>query len=196
MKAKALFTGRLTRDVISVYANTDGSAKRALFTVACNSVYKAGDGQKVKQVDFIPCIAWGVHADLLQKWGLKGRQVLIVGTIETYQKPPDADGQYEPTKVQIRISEIEFLGFEDNVRQKFEEQKKATGTQTAADVQNQTQNPAAAAAAALLAQAGPEAITQLLLGALGVAQPQNTAQPQTRSEAQGQEAADELSNLV
>lgn len=178
MKAKAILIGRLTRDVTSIYANDDGSAKRALFTVACNSVYKNGD-QKVKQVDFIPCIAWGVHADLLEKWGLKGRQVSIAGTIETYQKPPDNDGKYEPTKIQIRISEIEFLGFEDNVREKFESEKKAAGTGQA------TGQPTGAAPTA-------EAIAQSLLGLLQGAQTQTG----TQVPAQGQQVADELSNMV
>lgn len=126
MKPKAIFVGRLTRDTTSIYKNPDGSAKRALFTVACNSTYKGADNQKIKQVAFIPCIAWGSYADLLEKWGLKGRQVSIVGTIESYQKPPDNDGEYEPTKIQVRISEIEFLDFEDNVREKFEAEKKAS----------------------------------------------------------------------
>lgn len=127
MKATATVVGRLTRDVTSIFSNDDGSAKRALFTVACNSVYKR-DNEKVKTTDFIPCIAWGPHADLLKEWGLKGRQVLINGTIETYQKPPDDDGNYDPTKVQVRVSQVEFLGFEDNVREKFESKKATANT--------------------------------------------------------------------
>lgn len=126
MKPKAMFTGRITRNVTSIYKNDDGSAKRALFTVACNSVYKDAAQQKVKQCDFIPCIAWGKHADLLETWGLKGRLVSIVGTIESYQKPPDGDGKYEPTKIQVRVAEIEFLAFEDNVREKMDAQKTAS----------------------------------------------------------------------
>lgn len=156
MKPKAMFVGRLTRDVTSIYKNTDGSAKRALFTVACNSVFKDNDGQKVKQVAFIPCIAWGVLADLLEKWGLKGRQVSIVGTIESYQKPPDNDGEYEPTKIQVRVAEIEFLGFEDNVRTKFEEQKKAGAQIPAGSLANLT----------------PDNLIKLLQAALGGVQPQ------------------------
>lgn len=132
MKATIIVAGRLTRDVTSLFQNEDGSAKRALFTVACNSIYNK-DNEKVKTTDFIPCIAWGTHADLLKEWGLKGRQVLIKGTLETYQKPPnEEDGSYEPTKVQVRVEQIEFLGFEDNVREKYEAKKAAAGTATPA----------------------------------------------------------------
>jgi len=127
MKATATIVGRLTRDCTSVFKNADGTAKRVLFSVACNSVYKGKDNQKVKTTDFIPCIAWDPHASLLEEWGLKGRLVLIKGTVETFQKGPDENGEYEPTRVQVRVSQIEFLGFEDNVRSKFESSKLSPG---------------------------------------------------------------------
>jgi len=127
MKATCTIVGRLTRDVTSIFSNDDGTAKRALFTVACNSVYKR-DNEKVKTTDFIPCIAWEPHASLLKEWGLKGRQILIKGTLETFQKPADENGEYEPTKVQVRVAQMEFLGFEDNVRDKYETKKAAAGT--------------------------------------------------------------------
>jgi len=127
MKATCTIVGRLTRDVTSIFSNDDGTAKRALFTVACNSVYKRDD-EKVKTTDFIPCIAWEPHASLLKEWGLKGRQILIKGTLETFQKPADENGEYEPTKVQVRVAQMEFLGFEDNVRDKYEAKKTASNT--------------------------------------------------------------------
>lgn len=152
MKPSATVIGRLTRDVTSIFSNDDGTAKRALFTVACNSVYKR-DNEKVKTVDFVPCIAWGPQADLLQKWGLKGRHVAIRGTIETFQKPADADGNYEPTKVQVRVGQIEFLGFEDNVREKFEAEKVGV----------------------VAGAAGPEALAAALLGIINGMKPKPAA---------------------
>jgi len=132
MKAKVHMNGRITRDVTSIFANDDGTAKRALFTVACNSTYKKGD-EKVKTVDFIPCIAWGSQATLLEEWGLKGRHVAIEGTLDAYQKPVNEEtGEYEPVKIQVRVVEIEFLGFEKNVQEKFDAKKEG-------DPQSQTQ---------------------------------------------------------
>lgn len=129
MKAEVTMTGRLTRDVTSIFTNEDGSAKRALFTVACNSSYKK-EGEKIQNTDFIPCIAWGPMADLLEEWGLKGRLVAIRGNLESYQAPPDDDGAYAPIKIQVRIRELEFLGFEENVQEKFEAKKAEEVTQT------------------------------------------------------------------
>ena len=110
MKAKTTVVGRLTRDVTAVFSNDDGTAKRALLTVACNSYFKGADGTKKENVDYIPCVAWGDNiVGLLTAWGKKGRQVHIDGTLETYQAGPDENGKYPPTKVQVRVQSFEFL---------------------------------------------------------------------------------------
>lgn len=210
MKATATIVGRLTRDVTSIFSNDDGGAKRALFTVACNSVYKR-DNEKVKTTDFIPCIAWGTHADLLKEWGLKGRQVLIKGTIETYRKPADDDGNYDPVKVQVRVNQIEFLGFEDNVREKYEANKAASPAAPSTDsevllagiaalLKGQTAPAAAPAPTPPLtpspqpANAGTEALAALLLGAINAPKTPATEPPPDVSAQQG--VADELSGLI
>ena len=125
MKPEITMVGRLTKDIKSIFQNEDGSNKRALFTVACNASYKKGD-EKIQNTDFIPCIAWGPMADLLEEWGLKGRLVAIRGNLESYQAPPDNNGEYPPTKIQVRVRELEFLGFEEKVREKFEAKKTNT----------------------------------------------------------------------
>jgi single-stranded DNA-binding protein len=199
MKAKATVIGRLTRDVTSIFANDDGTAKRALFTVACNSIYKKNN-EKVKTTDFIPCIAWGVHVDLLKEWGLKGRLVVIDGTIETFQKPPNADGSYDPTKTQVRVGTIEFLGFEDNVREKYDAGKTAAPVAQAgaadpqaliAALMNVLQpKPAAQEQPKPEPQAvpGTEALAAALLGVVN--------QQQATTDTQNQEVPEELSGLV
>jgi len=152
MKAKVHMNGRLTRDVTSIFANEDGSANRAIFTVACNSTYKK-ENEKVKTVDFIPCIAWGAQATLLEEWGLKGRQIAIEGTLESYQKPPNEDGEYEPVKIQVRVVEIEFLGFEKSVQEKFDT-KKTKSNDSTGNTDDQT------------AGASAEDLAKMLLGIL------------------------------
>lgn len=110
MKAQVTVIGRLTKDVTAVFQNDDGTAKRALLTVACNSYFKGKDGTKKEGVDYIPCIMWGDNmVKLLTDWGKKGRQVHIEGTLETYQAGPDEDGKYPPTKIQVRVGQFEFL---------------------------------------------------------------------------------------
>jgi len=191
MKATATVIGRLTRDVTSIFENENGSAKRALFTVACNSVYKK-DNDKVKTVDYIPCIAWGPQADLLQKWGLKGRLLVINGTIETFQKPVKEDGSYDPVRVQVRVSQIEFLGFEDNVRDKLEANKAATEKAAPADTATLLAGLTALLAGATTTPAAPtpeqaqpsEDLAKALLELINkpVEQPNKTATPNAVAE--------------
>jgi len=136
MKPEITMVGRLTRDVTSIFQNEDGSSKRAIFTVACNSSYKKEGGEKVQDTAFVPCIAWGPMADLLEEWGLKGRLVAIRGNLESYQAPPNDNGEYPPTKIQVRVRELEFLGFEEKVREKFESRNKEEAANKAPEAED------------------------------------------------------------
>lgn len=114
MKPIVEMVGRLTRDVTNTFKNEDGSSERALFTLACNSYYNttdsAGTKTKKESVDYIPCIAWAGLVPILTTWGLKGRQLHIHGTLETFQAgPDDATGKYPPTKIQVKVNEFQFL---------------------------------------------------------------------------------------
>ena len=111
MKAKVSLTGRLTRDVTNIYANDDGSAQRAIFTVAVNSYFSDAKSATKKEVtDFIPCVDWSQsRIKLLTDWGRKGRLVHIEGNLDTFQAKPDEDGHYPPQKIQVKVNEFEFL---------------------------------------------------------------------------------------
>jgi len=152
MKPHVQMVGNLTDDVKHTFQNDDGSHKRVLFTVACNSTYN-NDGEKIKSVDFIPCIAWNGLVDILKEWGLKGRKVHIVGTLEAYQPPAGEDGTYPPAQIQVRVINIEFCSLEDSVKAKLEAKK------TEAPAQAQT--PALSQADILAALAKLLAVQQL-----------------------------------
>jgi single-stranded DNA-binding protein len=109
MKPEVNMVGRLTRNVSNIFKNTDGSAERALFTIACNSYYKGTDGAKKESVDFIPCICWGGLVPVMTTWGLKGRLVHIRGSLETFQAGPDENGKYPPTRIQVKVDQLQFL---------------------------------------------------------------------------------------
>lgn len=165
MKAEVNLVGNLTRDTTAIFGNNDGTAKRALFTVACNSRFKNAAGEKVETVDFIPCIAWNGLANMMKEWGLKGRKVQISGTLESFQKPVKEDGTYDPAKIQVRATGIEFLGMEDSVRTKL------NGTQPVDPVDNTT--PTAAPPAARPAVASND-VAEKLAALLGLTKPVST----------------------
>ena len=80
---KVELLGRLTKDPEIRFTNTN-NVKVASFTLAIN--------RKVKgEADFINCIAWKGTADIIDKYIKKGRQIAIVGRIET-RNYEDKDG--------------------------------------------------------------------------------------------------------
>jgi single-stranded DNA-binding protein len=173
MKPNVNMTGRLTRDVTNIFSNQDGTAKRCLLTIACNSYYKGQDGTKKESVDFIPCIAWGEgRVNTLSVWGKKGRHMHIFGTLEAFQAGPDNNGKYPPTKIQVRIEQFEFLD------------KKPEGIEAPA------QAPAAGTPSGMDMVKLAEMVAAKLLGATNLnATPADPVNEETANQAASEEAA-------
>jgi single-strand DNA-binding protein len=71
--------GRLTKDPEIRY--TQSSTAVCNFTLAVNRRFqKQGEERKA---DFIPVVVWGKQAEFCSKYFEKGRQVAVVGRIET-----------------------------------------------------------------------------------------------------------------
>ncbi|HHV96724.1 MAG TPA: single-stranded DNA-binding protein [Clostridiaceae bacterium] len=76
---KVILLGRLTRDPELRY--TTNNTAVCNFTLAVNRRFaKAGEE---RQADFIPIVVWDKLAEFCGKYFLKGRQVAIVGRIQT-----------------------------------------------------------------------------------------------------------------
>lgn len=77
---KVILLGRLTRDPELRYTTVNNTAI-CTFTLAVNRRFaKAGEE---RQADFIPIVVWDKLAEFCGKYFLKGRQVAIVGRIQT-----------------------------------------------------------------------------------------------------------------
>lgn len=99
-------SGRLTKDPQA--ATLQSGTKYCKFTVAVDRPF-----QKDK-ADFIDVIAWDKTADLVQRYLVKGRQVIVQGSlqIDTYEK----DG-VKRTKAVVRADRVEFIGGNPNTAQ-------------------------------------------------------------------------------
>lgn len=76
---KAVLMGRLTKDPELRYTNNNTAV--CSFTLAINRRFsKPGEE---RQADFIPIVAWDKLAEFCGKYFLKGRQVAVVGRIQT-----------------------------------------------------------------------------------------------------------------
>lgn len=77
---KAILMGRLTKDPELRYTSTNNTAVCS-FTLAIDRRFSR-QGEE-KQTDFIPVVAWSKLAEFCGKYFQKGRQVAVIGRIQT-----------------------------------------------------------------------------------------------------------------
>ncbi|MDP4179520.1 MAG: single-stranded DNA-binding protein [Bacillota bacterium] len=77
---KAILMGRLTKEPELRYTSAN-NIPVCSFTLAVNRNYSK-QGEE-KQADFIPVVAWNKLAEICGKYFQKGRQVVVVGRIQT-----------------------------------------------------------------------------------------------------------------
>ena len=77
---KAILMGRLTKEPELRYTQKNNTAKCS-FTLAVNRRFQKPGEEK--QAEFIPVVTWGKLAEFCSKWFAKGRQVAVVGAIQT-----------------------------------------------------------------------------------------------------------------
>lgn len=89
--------GRLCKE--PVLKETGGGSKVAEFTIAIDHEMSKSAKENTKQtVDFISCTAWGVKADLIEKYVHKGDKLAISGKIQT--------SSYEKTMMVKRCTQL------------------------------------------------------------------------------------------
>lgn len=79
MLNKVILIGRLTKDPTE--HNTQSGHKAVRFTLAVDRNGKDANGNK--QADFISVVAWDKLADLISKYCKKGKEIAIVGRLQT-----------------------------------------------------------------------------------------------------------------
>ena len=83
---KAIFLGRLTKD--PEVKRPNDNLVVANFTLAVNRKIKQ---QGQPSADFIPVVAWGKLAELVESYFVKGAQINVVGRVQT-RTYDDKDG--------------------------------------------------------------------------------------------------------
>jgi len=87
---KVILIGNLTKDV---EVKQVGEAKLASFTLAVNRRFKSKNANQ-PAADYIPVAAWRQSAEFAEKYFAKGKQVYVVGAIETYSCEQDGRKMY------------------------------------------------------------------------------------------------------
>lgn len=110
MRNKVQFIGNLTKDV-EVKTDESGS-KYAMFGLAVNESYKDKNGNKQEHTEFMDCIVRGNVAEVLGKYGSKGKKIGVVGKVRTKVAQ---DGRKFTNYI---INEVELLGVPEKQEEK------------------------------------------------------------------------------
>jgi single-strand DNA-binding protein len=104
---KVMLLGNLTRDPELRY--TPQGAAVCEFALALNRVYtNKQTGQRVEEVSFIDCVAWGRTAEISAEYLKKGRQVFVEGRL-TQDRWESPEGK-KMSKVKVTCEQVTFVG--------------------------------------------------------------------------------------
>ena len=95
--------GRATKDA-EMHTTNNGKSV-AKFTIAVDRRFKNADGEK--KADFINVVVWSKLAEICGKYVTKGKQVGVIGELQT--RSYDANGEKKYVD-EIIAEEIELLG--------------------------------------------------------------------------------------
>ena len=98
---KTIIQGRLTKD--PELRKTNSGTSVASFTVAWSDKY--GDNERKL---FMPCVAWKATAEMLQKYFVKGQEIVVEGSLgsRTWQ---DKNGNNRET-IELTVDRLHFCG--------------------------------------------------------------------------------------
>lgn len=81
LKNSVQLMGHLGQDPEVV--NLESGKKLVKFSLATNDYYTKKDGEKVTSTDWHNIVAWGKTADIIEKYVVKGQEVLLRGKLST-----------------------------------------------------------------------------------------------------------------
>lgn len=110
-----VLTGRIAKDLELKY--TQNGKAYCRFTLAVDRGLSKEKKQEAEAngqptADFISCVAWGVTAEVLNRYTAKGKKILVYGSIETGSYTVQ-DGSKRYT-TDVLVKRIEILEFADS----------------------------------------------------------------------------------
>lgn len=108
--AQCQIYGNLTRDPET--RTTAGGLTVANFAVAVNRT-RTKDGEKVEEVTFIDCEAWGRTAETIAEYLVKGRPVMIRGRLRQ-DAWEDKNTGARRSKLVVVLDGFDFVGKKDD----------------------------------------------------------------------------------
>lgn len=110
-----ILTGRITKDLELKYTQNGKAYCRFILAVdrgLSKEKKQEAEANGQPTADFINCVAWGVTAEVLNRYTAKGKKILVNGSIETGSYTMQ-DGSKRYT-TDVLVNRIEILEFDDN----------------------------------------------------------------------------------
>jgi len=104
---KALIVGTLTKDPVLSYLPSQTAV--CSFSVAVNRTWSGKDGEKKEEVCFIECQSFGPQAETINKYMIKGKQILVEGHLKQDNWTDKASGA-KRSKLYVVVETFQFLG--------------------------------------------------------------------------------------
>ena len=105
IRNKVTLIGRTGKDVETFQFE---NGQKATVSLATSEYYTNSQGEKVETTEWHNLVAYGKIAEIMQKYGEKGKEIAIEGKI-TYRSYDDKDGQ-KRYLTEIKVDEILLLG--------------------------------------------------------------------------------------
>lgn len=99
---KVILKGRLIAD--PELRQTPNNISVTKFTVAVDRYAKSGEEKKA---DFISCVAWRQTAEFVSKYFSKGKEILLIGSLQTGSYEKDGVKHYT---TDVLVDNVEFCG--------------------------------------------------------------------------------------
>lgn len=105
LKNKVQLIGNLGMDP---EVKTIGKSRLAKFRVATNEKYRNSKGDLITETQWHTLIAWGKHADFVEKYLTKGKEIAVEGRL-IHNNYTDKNGT-KHYNTEVQVSEVLILG--------------------------------------------------------------------------------------
>lgn len=107
---KVLLMGNLTRD--PELRVTPKGTPICQFSMAINRSFTKESGEKIEEVTYVDCEAWGKAGETIAKYMTKGRALFIEGRLRLDQWD-DKETKEKRSRMKIVVEGFQFLGSKD-----------------------------------------------------------------------------------
>ncbi len=104
---KVFLIGNLTRD--PELRVTPRGTPICSFSLAISRNFKGEDGAKRQEVTFVEVEAWGKLGEVISKYAVKGRSLLVEGRLKSDAWEDKASGQ-KRSKIKVVLEQFQFFG--------------------------------------------------------------------------------------